>query len=464
MPVPIVPLVVATALFMEHMDSAVVATALPVIARDLGVDPIALKLAVTSYLVSLAVFIPVSGWVADRYGVRTTFRAALCVFMAASLGCALSSSLEALVVWRFVQGMGAAMMTPVGRLVLIRSIPKAELVRSMAFLTVPALVGPMAGPLIGGALATYADWRWIFLVNLPIGVVGIVMAGIHFSDERSSATPLDRKGFALAAIGLSGLVLGAATLGRHVAPGWVTVASIVIGLGGAAAYVRHARSAPHPLIDLALLRDPAFDAGVAGGALFRIGIGASAFLMPLLLQIGFGYDAMTSGLVTFAGAVGAMAMKPLAAAILRRVGFRRVLIANGLAASALVAVPALFTSATPLLAMWVILLVAGLSRSLQFTSLNALSYADVSPAQSSRATSLASVAQQISLGFGVALGAVLLEVASALAGRGTLAAEDFQIALVVVAAVSALSVARILPLPADAGRGGSGHGAEADEP
>ena len=191
----VIPLVVATALFMENMDSTILATALPTIARDLGVDPISLKLAITSYLVGLAVFIPVSSWVADRLGARTTFRCALILFMAASIGCAFSSSLVGFVIWRFVQGMGGAMMTPVGRMVIVRSVPKTELVAALATLTIPALIGPMMGPLIGGAIVTYTDWRWIFLVNIPIGLLGIAMATLYFTDERPTRTPLDVPGF-----------------------------------------------------------------------------------------------------------------------------------------------------------------------------------------------------------------------------------------------------------------------------
>ncbi len=455
--IPVVPLVVATALFMETMDSTIIATALPVIARDLGVDPIALKLAITSYLVGLAVFVPVSGWIADRLGARTTFRLALVVFMAASIGCATSSSLSGFVVWRFLQGTGGALMTPVGRLVILRSIPKAEFVRALAFLTVPALMGPMFGPLIGGFLATYADWRYIFLVNIPIGILGIVLATIHFSDERQPPRTLDLKGFVLSALALSGLILGAALAGRHVASPAVAASCFTAGAIAAAFYVRHALSTPHPLLDLRLFRHATFDAGVAGGALFRIGIGATAFLLPLMLQLGFGFDAMTSGLVTFAGALGAIAMKPLAGPILKALGFRTVLIVNGLAASAAITLAALFTPTTPYLVMVATLLATGVLRSLQFTSLNALSYSEIEQAEASQATSITSVAQQISLSCGVAIGAVLLELSAVFAGHAAPEASDYRFALIAVAVISSLSVLKALSLPAEAGRAVSGH-------
>ena len=306
MKIRIVPLVVATALFMENMDSTILTTALPTIARDLGVDAIALKLAVTSYLVALAVFIPISGWVADRLGARTTFRAALAIFMAASIGCAFSGSLGGFVVWRFVQGIGGAMMVPVGRLVIVRSIPKSELVSALATLTIPALIGPMVGPPLGGLIVTVTDWRWIFFVNIPMGLVGIVMATLYFEDRPEPPRPLDIKGFVLTAGGLSGLILGFAMIGRHVAPTPVAVACIVAGAAALALYVRHARRTPDPLLDLGLMRLRTFEAGVVGGTLFRVGVGASAFLVPLMLQLAFGLDALTSGLITFAGAVGAL--------------------------------------------------------------------------------------------------------------------------------------------------------------
>lgn len=461
MSIPIVPLVVATALFMETMDSSLIATALPTIARDLGVDPIALKLAVTSYLVSLAIFIPLSGWVADRLGARTTFRAALAVFMAASLGCATAQSLETFVIWRFVQGMGGALMVPVGRLVIIRATPKADLVRAMSFLTMPSLMGPVSGPLVAGVITTYGDWRWIFLVNVPVGLLGIALATRYFDDERHPSRPLDVTGLALTTVALPGLVLGAAVFGRSVAPLWVALSLVAVGGLALWAYVRHARRTPRPLLDLSLLRIATFDAGVAGGSLFRIGIGATAFLMPLMLQLGFGLDPLSSGLITFAGAVGALFMKTLAPVLIRRLGFRSILIWNGLLASAAIAATALFAPETPAIVMSAVLLAGGLLRSLQFSSLHAITYADVEPERTSAATSLASVAQQLSLSFGVAIGAGALEISAALAGRVVPAPADFSSALLTVAALSALAVLWMLPLSEDAGasmRGSSREG------
>ncbi len=456
MNVPVVPLVVATALFMETMDSSLLSTALPTIARDLGVDPIALKLAITAYLVALAMFIPVSGWVADKFGAKSTFRAALTLYMLASVGCATATSLEGFVAWRFVQGMGGALMVPVGRLVIVRAIPKGELVRAMSFLTLPSLLGPVTGPLIAGFLATYADWRWIFLVNLPVGLLGIMLATNYFNDDRQEAGPLDVKGFALSSIALPGIVLGAALAGQRVAQPWVAATCAIVGLTAAVLYLRHAGTSPRPLLDLRLLSLQTFDAGVVGGTLFRIGIGAAAFLMPLMLQLGFGLDPLTSGFITFAGALGALAMKTMAPALLRRFGFRRILIWSGLLASAALAATAMFTPSTPHLLMSAVLLAAGLARSLQFSSLNAIAYADVTPDRISAATSLSSVAQQVSLSLGVAIGAVILEASAAIGGRVTPGAADFSNTLMAMGALSSLAVFRMRQLPPNAGQNLSG--------
>ena len=452
MQIRVIPLVVATALFMENMDSTILATALPAIARDLGVDPISLKLAITSYLVGLAIFIPVSSWVADRLGARTTFRCALILFLAASIGCAFSSSLAGFVIWRFVQGMGGAMMTPVGRMVIVRSVPKTELFAALATLTIPALIGPMMGPLLGGVIVTYTDWRWIFLVNIPIGLIGIVMATLYFTDERPAPAPLDVPGFFLCGTALLGLILGATALGRHVAPTWAIALSFVIGGTAAVAYVRHAARAAHPLLDLSLFKLASFDAGIVGGSLFRIGVGASAFLLPLMFQIGFGLDPLTSGLLTFVSALGALAMKVWGGLILKTFGFRNVLIANSLLATASIAALGLFTAATPHAIIVAVVLLGGMFRSLQFTSMHALSYAGIATRQAGAATSISSVAQQVSLSMGVAIGAVVLELSQTAHSHATPAATDFSVALFTVAAIATLCVIKMIRLPADAGR------------
>jgi len=453
----IVPLTVATALFMENTDSTVIATALPSIAASLHEDPIALKLALTAYLVSLAIFIPVSGWAADRFGARTVFRAALCVFLAGSLACAGANGLGGFVAARFLQGMGGAMMVPVGRLVVLRSAPKAQLVTALSYLTLPAMVGPVIGPPLGGLITTWLDWRWIFFINVPIGIVGFILATLYFEDLREEERPpLDVLGFVLLGAGLASLMLGLASLGRHLLPAsvtWGCFAAACLLLPG---YFWHSRRVAHPVVRLDLLRYPTFRAAVTGGSLFRIGTGAIPFLLPLMLQIGFGLDALRSGLITFAAAAGAMFVKVMAPAILRRFGFRRVMVVNAVLASAFLAVNGLFTAQTPHLVMLAILFVGGCCRSVQFTCVNAIAYADLDKPQMSAGTSFASVAQQLSLSLGVTFGALALEGTAAFHGRTAIEASDFGPAFLAVAVISVLSVFPFRALTPEAGAEVSG--------
>ena len=453
----IVPLTVATALFMENTDSTVIATALPSIAASLHEDPIALKLALTSYLVSLAIFIPVSGWAADRFGARTVFRAALCVFLAGSLACAAANGLGWFVAARFLQGMGGAMMVPVGRLVVLRSAPKAQLVTALSYLTLPAMVGPVIGPPLGGLITTWLDWRWIFFINVPIGIVGLILATLYFEDIREEERPpLDVIGFLLLGAGLAALMLGLASTGRHLLPWEVTWGCFVAGAVLLPLYFWRSRRVAHPVVRLDLLRYPTFRAAVTGGSLFRIGTGAIPFLLPLMLQVGFGLDALRSGLITFAAAAGAMFVKTLAPAILRRFGFRRVMVLNAVLASAFLAVNGLYTAQTPHLLMLGVLFVGGCARSVQFTCVNAIAYADLDKPDMSAATSFASVAQQLSLSLGVTFGALALEGAAALHGRTAIEAADFGPAFFVVAAISLLSVFPFRALSPEAGAEVSG--------
>jgi EmrB/QacA subfamily drug resistance transporter len=463
--VRLLPLIIATALFMENMDSTVISTSLPMIAQDLGSDPIALKLALTSYLISLAIFIPISGWVADKYGSRTIFTAAISVFMAGSLACAGANSLEGFVIARFVQGMGGAMMVPVGRLVLLRSVPRNEVVQALATLTIPALIGPVVGPPLGGFITTYFHWRWIFFINIPIGVLGIVLATIFIPNVREEDTPpLDIAGFLLSGIGLALLMLGLASGGRHLIPQEVSLGCIVIGALCVATYVWHARRTAHPVLQLKLLKVPTFRISVLGGSLFRIGIGAIPFLLPLMLQIGFGLSPVASGSLTFIAAVGALFMKTMAKRILTRFGFRRVLVINAFIGAAFVAFNGFFTPSTPHGLIMGLLFVGGCFRSLQFTSLNAIGYAEISKRDMSYATSLSSAAQQVALSIGVAFGAYVVEAAAHWHGRSNIAAEDFGPAFWAVAAVSATAGFIFMRLEPSAGAEMSGHRALDEKP
>jgi EmrB/QacA subfamily drug resistance transporter len=448
----IVPLIIAVALFMENMDSTVIATSLPAIAADIGTNPLALKLAVTSYLFSLAVFIPASGWTADRFGARIVFRAAIAVFIVGSIGCAMSNSLTAFVIARIVQGMGGAMMTPVGRMVLVRTIAKRDLVNAMAWVTVPALIGPVIGPPVGGFITTYASWHWIFIINVPIGIVGILLATRYITDLRAEKhEPFDVLGIVLAGLGIAGVAFGFSVLGLNFLP-WSVVAGLICGgIIFFSAYLVHARHTPYPALDLTLFRIPSFRASVTGGFVFRVGIGALPFLLPLLLQVGFGMTPFQSGLITFASAVGAMTMKMAAARLLRRFGFRNILLANAVISAGFLATCATFTAHTPVALMFLLLLVGGFFRSLQFTSINTLAYADIEPHLVGRATALVSVVQQLAISTGVAIGALAVEITVHLRGEGVLSATDFPPGFLLIAVISALSALIFMQLEPDAG-------------
>jgi EmrB/QacA subfamily drug resistance transporter len=453
----LIPLIVATALFMENMDSTVIATSLPAIAADIGTSPLTLKLAITSYLLSLAVFIPASGWTADRFGARMVFSLAIAVFIFGSIGCALSTSITHFVIARIVQGIGGAMMTPVGRLVLLRSIDKSALVNAMAWVTVPALIGPVIGPPLGGFITTYFSWHWIFLINIPIGLLGIFMA-MRYIDPIRSKDPerFDLYGLVLAGIGVGGIAFGLSVAGLNLLP-WTMVAALVaIGSISMTLYVIHARRTASPVLDFTLLRLPTLRASIVGGFLFRLGIGALPFLLPLLMQVGFGLSPFRSGLVTFSSAVGAMGMKTLAARIIRTFGFRNIMVVNAVVSSLFLAACALFTVATPLLLIMIILVVGGFFRSLQFTAINTVAYAEVEPAQMSRATTLVSVNQQLAISAGVALGAFSVESTMLVRHVQELSAADFAPAFMVVAIMSAVSAYFFYQMPIDAGHQVSG--------
>jgi EmrB/QacA subfamily drug resistance transporter len=455
----LIPLIVACALFMENMDSTVIATSLPAIAADIGEPPLALKLALTSYLVSLAVFIPISGWMADRYGSRTVFGAAIVTFMAGSILCALAGTLTQFVAFRFVQGMGGAMMVPVGRLVLMRAIPKHEYVAALNYLTIPALLGPVIGPALGGAITLYVNWRWIFIINVPISVLGLFLVLRHIPNVREAENPpFDVRGFALSSIGLSVLMLGLSALGGHLLPPEVTAICIVLGAVALLAYLRHALRTAHPVINLRLFSLHTFRDGVVIGSMFRIGIQSTPFLLPLLLQLGFGLDPLQSGLLTCATAVGAMFMKTLSVAILRRWGFRDVLVVNGVVCAASVAMFAFFTAQTPHLAIAVLLLLSGCLRSLQFTALQAITFADIQTADMSQAASISSMLQRLAQSLGIAVAAYLLQLSSAVQGHDSIVAADFPPTFIAIALLAFIAPLLHRRLPRDAGAAVSGHG------
>ena len=460
-PSRILPLVIASALFMENMDGTVIATSLPAIAADLGTNPVSLKLAFTTYLLSLTVFLPISGWMADRYGAKLIFRLAIVVFTLASFGCGFTPNLAWLVALRALQGIGGAMMVPVGRIIMIRSIPKSELVNAMAWLTVPALIGPLLGPPIGGFITTYFHWRWIFWMNVPIGILGLILATRFMPDTReANVPPLDTRGFLLSGFGLALTVFGFTVLGHGFFSEKFVLAMIALGIIMIALYLHHARVVANPILDLSLLRIDTLRVSIMGGLFYRIAAGAIPFLLPLMLQLGFGLTAFQTGLITCAAALGALTMKFGAGQILRRFGYRRLLIANGILSCGFMACMGLFTPTLPYIVMMLILLVGGVSRSMQFTALNSIAYADVSTAQVSKANGLYTVVQQLSLALGVAVAATVLDISQWMRGANELATADFAAAFFLVSAGGLVSIILFMRLPENAGASLSGHRAE----
>lgn len=457
-PFILTPLIVACALFMENLDSTIIATSLPAIASDLKQDPIALKLALTSYLLAQAVLIPASGWAADRFGTKNVFRGAIVVFTLGSIFCGLSSTLPQFVAARIFQGCGAAMMTPVGRLTLFRTVERSQIVRAMAYLTIPALIGPMLGPPLGGFISTYLHWRWNFWINVPVGIAGVILSSLYIPDIRDeNVAAFDTRGFLLSGLGLSSLIFGLTVLGRGFIDRELNFALVAAGFVLVALYVRHAMTAANPILDLRLLRIRTFWASLVGGFLFRIGVGATPFLLPLLLQLGFGMTPFQSGLTTFVATAGALVMKATAPTALSHFGFRSTLVFNAIISATFLAGYGLFTPGTPQAVLLLALFVGGFFRSLQFTALNALAYADISAVQMSKATSLSAVAQQLSLSSGVSIAAAAVEATRRLSSSGEIRFHDFPPAFFAVAAITASSVFVFRRLPSNAGASLSGH-------
>ena len=451
-------LIVAGAVLMEYLDGTVIATALPAMARDFHRDPISLGVGISAYLLALAVFIPVSGWVADRFGTRTVFVAALTGFTVASVLCAACNALWPFVAARTLQGCAGAMMVPVGRLVVLRTTEKANLVGAIALLTWPALAAPVLGPPLGGLLTTYASWRWVFLINVPFGVAAIIFARLMMPNLRTAdRRPFDLAGFLLSGAALAAFMEGLELLAQPNTPWSYGVACGMAGLALGGGALRHAQRAAHPMLNLTALRVQTFAATIAGGTIFRVTIGSAPFLLPLLFQVGFGLDAFHAGLlvlVTFAGNFG---MKLVTTPILRRWGFRTVGLATGIAASLALLACAGLAPATPLPVIVAVLLAGGFARSMQFTVLNTLAFADIPAAQMSSASSLASVAQQMANGVGVAVGAIAVHLAAARHGAVLPDLRDFHLAFGFLAALTLLGLPSFLSLPSDAGAEVSGH-------
>jgi EmrB/QacA subfamily drug resistance transporter len=456
----IIAALVAGAFYMEMLDGTVIATALPEMARAFRTSPIDLSAGMSVYMLALAVFIPISGWVADRFGGRTVFASAIGVFTIASILCGLSNNLWQFIAARVVQGIGGAMMVPVGRLVVLNNTEKKDLMRAIAYITWPALVAPVLGPPLGGFITTYATWRWIFFLNVPLGLIGIVLSGIFIPNERPSQKPaLDVMGLLLSGGTCTALMYGMDLVAHHNASWLLAGTLLALSLVLGALAIRHSRQHPSPLLDLSALRIRTFAVTMGGGSLFRIAIGAVPFLLPLMFQVGFGMSAFASGGLVLALFAGNLGMKPLTTPVLRRFGFRAVLIVNGLLSALAILACALLTPNTPRIVILITLFCGGLCRSMQFTSLNTLGFADVPKSKMSGANTFFSMVQQLTLAMGIAFGAVALQMALRLRGSGQsrLVLADFHLAFVFVAVIGALAVLDCFGLERNAGAIVSGH-------
>jgi EmrB/QacA subfamily drug resistance transporter len=454
----LVPIILAVALFMENMDATVIATSLAAIAHDIGSEPIALKLALTAYLVALAIFIPISAWMADRWGARNIFRIAILIFIAGSVACAISDSLVTFVMSRFLQGLGGALMSPVARLVLVRATPRHQLVDAMAWLSIPGLIGPIVGPPIGGFITTFFSWHWIFLINVPIGLIGIALVSWLLPDwTRNAPRRMDFIGFFLCGMAFAGWVFGISVLTLPALPLGFGYAALIAGTVAWGGYLLHFRRTEYPLLELRLFRFPLFRTTVVAGTFFRLGTGAMPFLFPLMLQLGFGLNPFQSGSITFATAVGAFTAKFVSEAILRAIGFRMALLIATFITVLGVLAMGFYGPQTPLGVMLPLLVVTGFFQSIFWTATNAFTFADIDDKDAGQATAISQVTIQLSLAFGVALGGGLLE-GLRLTHGGEPLLGDFHIAFYVVGAVALVSTAMFYFLPRTAGQHLTGHG------
>jgi EmrB/QacA subfamily drug resistance transporter len=450
-----IPLVVGCAFFMEGLDSTMIAVSLPSMAETLGSTALRLNLVITTYLLSLAVFIPVSGWIADRYGTRRVFCAAVLVFATGSALCGLSTSVPMLLSMRVVQGFGGAMMTPVGRLILLRSFPRAGLVSAMNWMTIPAMIGPTVGPIVGGLLTDYATWRWIFFLNIPIGVLGGLLALWLFEDYRApSPTRFDVTGFVLVGLGLGLLEFGIENLGRPIVAPWAGYAFFAVSAAIFWLYGRHAKVTRSPVLDLDLFKIKTFRIGSLVGGMCRMGLDATPVLLPLLFQIGFGMSPVQSGFLSFSSTLGAMAVRTFSRTILRIAGFRKTLILGAILSAGTTSAFALLHAHTPTVIIVGAVLISGCIRSIQYLALNTISFAEVPAPLLSRSTSVSGVVQQVCRGFGVAIGAALLAI---VAGSHSVTVADFRIVFPLVGLIPLLSVLGFLRLNESDGSEVSGY-------
>jgi EmrB/QacA subfamily drug resistance transporter len=456
----LVPAIIGSALLMQTLNATVISNALPTMARSMHEDPLRLNLAITMYLLASAVFLPISGWAADKLGAKRVLMAAMVFYAAGSVACGFSHNLGELVAARIFQGAAGAMMGPVGRLVLLRTTPKNELVGAMSVLTMPALLGPVIGPVVGGAIVTFADWPWIFFLNLPVAVLGVVLV-LKFVPNvaEQDVAAIDWPGIFLTGIGLAALIFGFENLGRDVLPPLAVAGLFLTGFASLGIYWRYATDNPGAILDLSLFRIQTFTASVVGGGFMRLAMGATPFMLALLLQIGFGMSPFRAGLLTFMSAAGALIMKTTAPPILRRFGFRSVLTVNAVITGITFIAYGVFKPTTPHIVIMAILLIGGFFRSLQFTSLNGLAYADVEQGQMSRASTMSSMAQQLVQSIGIGLAAMLMHMFMVMRGEHHLTPASISPAFMVIGALTFISLAFYIPLPRNAGDEMNGRGA-----
>jgi len=448
-------LLVAGAFFMEFLDGTVIATALPDMARSFGVQAVDLNIGISAYLITLAVLIPASGWIADRFGARKVFTLALAIFTLASVLCGLATSVDQFVAMRVLQGMGGALMVPVGRLAVLRTTPKHLLITAIATLTWPALVAPIIGPPLGGFITSYANWRWIFFINVPLGLIAIVLALRIIPDiYEETRRPFDTPGFIATSVAMVSLVCAMEMMGAQEVNTVMTCALLAIGVVTLIYALRHFRRTEWPMIRLDALQVPTFRVTMYGGSLFRASISAVPFLLPLLFQVGFGMDAFHSGLLVLAVFVGNLTIKPATTPLIRGLGFKKLLLINGALNVLALLACAFLTPQTPVWVIMLVLYLGGVFRSIQFTAISTLAFADVPSPQMSYANTLFSTATQLAVGLGITLGAIGIrigELSSEMLGIEALPGIGFRLAFVAIALVCLLGMVDTLRLVKDAG-------------